>query len=172
MLFVKPAETARVTCWVPTIQNSPELTIVAHDGTVLERMYMDYAEDNLYSTVFQVPDYPTFLACLVNGAGKGSIMVGMPSVMKIFYYAPSPGSTRYTFYDPDTQQVLTEGEMFPIGHDLYVITTTLDGDVHLVAGNNRAAPLMLPFRPHSAPLNTLHVRAAYSASTEAEWEMS
>lgn len=42
--------------------------------------------------------------------------------------------------------------MFAIGHDLYVISTTLDGSVQVIAGKREGATVMLPLRQGNLPV--------------------
>jgi len=140
---------------------SPELFLIEHNGEVFDRELMHHAGDGLYTKKFVAPNRDTYLAAKV-GAAVGTIVVGRPKVSKIFYYDTAPTSTRYEFRNPDTLHVLLQGDMYPIGHDLYVITTTLDGSVQLIAGGKEAARVMLPFRPENLPAGPTEIIAEYN----------
>lgn len=143
----------------PTLE--PELLFVNHDGAVLDRTLMAHVGGGLYKSTFIAPNEDTYIAAKVESA-LGTIVVGKPKVTKIFYYDKNPASTRFEFRDPDTLRVLLAGDMFPIGHDLYVITTTLDGDLQLIAGGREAAVVMLPFRAENIPAGPTEIIAEYN----------
>ncbi len=139
----------------------PELLFINHDGTVLDRTIMAHVGDGLYKAQFTAPNEDTYIAAKVEST-LGTIVVGKPKVTKIFYYDKNPKNTRFEFRDPDTLHVLLSGDMFPIGHDLYVITTTLDGDLQLIAGGRKAAVVMLPFRAENIPAGPTEIIAEYN----------
>lgn len=163
MKFVKKGETFDI---VYKAHNSntglePELFLINHDGTILDRALMPHMGDGLYRFKFTAPNEDTYIAAKVDST-LGTIVVGKPKVTKIFYYDKNPVSTRFEFRDPDTLQILLAGDMFPIGNDLYVITTTLDGDLQLIAGGREAAPIMLPFRAENIPAGPTEIIAEYN----------
>ena len=112
---------------------------------------MVHAKDGLYTFDVVAPDTDCYLVAVVGAAG-GTIVVGYPKVTKLFYYDSEPESIRYELRDPKTLDVLQEGDMFDIGNHLYVITTTLDGHIQVIAGKREGAAVMLPLRQGNLPV--------------------
>lgn len=147
----------------------PEITLLNHDGTKFDVGYMDHVEDGLYTFQFVAPAKDTYMVAVV-GKAMGTIVVGVPKVTKIFYYDENPRSTLYEFRDPNSLTVLQKGEMHSIGNSLYVITTTLDGSVQLIAGTREGATIMLPFRAENLPAGPMRIMAEYNKSDMAVFE--
>lgn len=176
MKFVKPNEVVEVAYKAHDSSDNeqPLLQIINHDGTELYRMYMEHTPSantarGLYTASFRTPSEPTYLACLVGGVGEGMIVVGEPDHSKIFYYDEDASSMYYKFVSSDTRRILQQGEMEPIGHNLYVISTSLDGEVILIAGGRAASSVFLPFKPNGAPVRTVNIQASYGQPSA--WEM-
>ena len=129
----------------------PYINVYNSDGSVYAQGQMLHAQDGLYVFSITAPDADTFLVAIVGEEG-GTIVVGFPKVTKLFYYDSDPASIRYELRDPKTLNVLQQGDMFSIGHNLYVISTTLDGTIQVIAGHREGATVMLPLRQGNLPV--------------------
>jgi len=130
---------------------TPLITIFNQDGGVYASGVMPHIRDGLYTFDVTAPNKDCYLVALV-GAEGGTVVVGYPKVTKLFYYDSDPESIRYELRDPKTLAVLQQGDMFALGHNLYVITTTLDGTIQVIAGKREGASVMLPLRQGNLPV--------------------
>lgn len=147
----------------------PDIMLINHDGTIFDVGVMHHVDGGLYKFQFTTPNKDTYIVVKV-GSAMGVVVVGKPQVTKIFYYDANPRSTHYEFRAPGTLRILQQGEMFAIGHDLFAITTTLDGRVELIAGDREGAALMLPFRAENLPAGPIRIIAEYNKDETAVFE--
>lgn len=130
---------------------NPVLHVYQDDGTEYAVGVMSHVTDGLYVRTIVAPNKDCFLVATVDAAG-GTIVVGYPKTTKLFYYDEEPESVRYEIRNPQTLAILQQGDMFNIGHNLYVISTTLDGLVQVIAGKREGAEVMLPLRQGNLPV--------------------
>ena len=153
MRFVEKKETFQITYKAHDQDEhaQPVLYVYRADGALHASGQMQHMTSGLYTYTITAPDEDCFLVARV-GADGGTIVVGYPKTTKIFYYDHAPESIHYELRDPKTLKVLQQGNMFSIGHELYVISTTLDGLVQVIAGKREGALVMLPLRQGNLPV--------------------
>ena len=131
MRFVEKKETFQITYKAHDQDEhaQPVLYVYRADGALHASGQMQHMTSGLYTYTITAPDEDCFLVARV-GADGGTIVVGYPKTLK----------------------VLQQGNMFSIGHELYVISTTLDGLVQVIAGKREGALVMLPLRQGNLPV--------------------